>query len=128
MIGKQSLQRYESNRRYADGVRMENNPSVNLDTSKTGSSSCQLATRQLEDEGGVAMSFLCPNCNRILRWTWARRAEKVSRTACGNSSRLIMSAPWMLERYAEAREHFKFGSRKLQKEARMRQSGRARMS
>ena len=40
-------------------------------------------------------------------------------TAYGTSSGSIMSKPWMLERYTEAREHSKFGSQKLRKGARM---------
>ena len=75
-FGKQSLQGYESNRRQADGVRVDNIPrnhnvgppredsksnerskSVNLSTSKAGSTSCQCSTtlnvEQKEIQKGV---------------------------------------------------------------------------
>ena len=45
----------------------------------------------------------------------ARRVEEVSLTASVNSLRLTKRASWMLERYAGAREHFKFGNRKFRK-------------
>ena len=45
--------------------------------------------------------------------------EGGQRVSCGTSSGWTRSAPWTLERYAEAREHLKFGSRKFRKGARM---------
>ena len=65
----------------------------------------KLLANQQEDGDGLPQSIVTKG-----------EQKKVSRTACVNSSWWIMIAPWILERYAEAREHFlKFGSRKFRK-------------
>ena len=69
----------------------------------------KLLANQQEDGDGLLQNIVT---------NLGKESRKGLTTVCVNSSGLIMVAPWMLERYAEARELLKFGSRKFRKGAR----------